>query len=182
MRLRWAGATEPIGPSWGCLRLRQGPRTHAIRELKPISQRAVSYDSYRTTAGGRGSRPQRDPAMISVSEAAVGQLKELIPQEPQAKVGLRVFIQSGGCSGFSYGMGLDDNPPREDDEVVSVSGLNVYIDEYSAQYLEGAEIDYVDALMGGGFTIHNPNATRTCGCGHSFQTADGAGEARACGH
>ena len=120
--------------------------------------------------------------MISVSEAAVGQLKELIPQEPQAKVGLRVFIQSGGCSGFSYGMGLDDNPPREDDEVVSVSGLNVYIDEYSAQYLEGAEIDYVDALMGGGFTIHNPNAVRTCGCGHSFQTADGAGEARACGH
>jgi len=120
--------------------------------------------------------------MISVSEAAVGKLKELIPQEPQAKVGLRVFIQSGGCSGFSYGMGLDDNPPREDDEVVTVSGLSVYIDEYSAQYLEGAEIDYVDALMGGGFTIHNPNATRTCGCGHSFQTADGAGEARACGH
>ena len=113
--------------------------------------------------------------MISVSEAAVGQLKELIPQEPTAKVGLRVFIQSGGCSGFSYGMGLDDNPPREDDEVVNVSGLSVYIDEYSAQYLEGAEIDYVDALMGGGFTIHNPNAVTTCGCGQSFTVDDEGG-------
>ncbi len=121
--------------------------------------------------------------MISVSEAAAGQLKGLIAQqEPKAEVGLRVFFQSGGCSGFSYGMGLDENPPREDDEVVNCGGLSVYIDEYSAQYLEGAEIDYVDALMGGGFTIHNPNAVRTCSCGHSFQTADGAGEARACGH
>ena len=121
--------------------------------------------------------------MITVSEAAAGQLKGLIEQqEPKGEVGLRVFIQSGGCSGFSYGMGLDDNPPREDDEVVRIDGLSVYIDEYSAQYLEGAEIDYVDALMGGGFTIHNPNAVRTCSCGHSFQTADGAGEARACGH
>src|ERR1039457_3751742 len=120
---------------------------------KAISRRAVSYDCYRTTAGWRGSRPQRDPAMISVSEAAVGQLKELIPQEPKANVGLRVFIQSGGCSSFSYGMGLDDNPPREDDEVVTVSGLNVYIDEYSAQYLDAAELDDVDDLMGGGSRI-----------------------------
>ncbi|MGA8017118.1 MAG: iron-sulfur cluster assembly accessory protein [Candidatus Dormiibacterota bacterium] len=120
--------------------------------------------------------------MITVSETAAGQLKGLISQQPESKVGLRVFIQSGGCSGFSYGMGLDENPPREDDEVVDAGGFQVYIDEYSAQYLEGAEIDYVDALMGGGFTINNPNAVRTCSCGHSFQTADGSGEARACGH
>ena len=66
-------------------------------------------------------------------------------------------------------MGLDADPPHEDDEVVKVGDLTVYIDEYSAQYLEGAEIDYVDALMGGGFTIHNPNAVRTCDCGHSFR-------------
>src|SRR5487761_1732727 len=97
--------------------------------------------------------------MITVSESALGQLKGLVAQQDEPKVGLRVFIQSGGCSGFSYGMGLDESPP-----------------------LEGAEIDYVDALMGGGFTIHNPNATRTCGCGHSFQPADGAGEASACSH
>ena len=120
--------------------------------------------------------------MITVSETALGQLKGLIAQQPETKVGLRVFIQSGGCSGFSYGMGLDENPPREDDEVVDAGDFQVDIDEYSAQYLEGAEIDFVDALMGGGFTIHNPNAVRTCSCGHSFQTADGAGEARACSH
>ena len=80
------------------------------------------------------------------------------------------------------GMGIDENPPKEDDEVVDVNGMRVYVDSYSAQYLEGAEIDYVDAIMGGGFTINNPNAVKTCGCGHSFQTADSAGEAKACSH
>ena len=118
--------------------------------------------------------------MVTISDTALGQLKGLLDKEPEAKVGLRVFIQPGGCSGFSYGMGLDENPPKEDDEVVEVSGLKVYVDSYSAQYLDGAEIDYVDAMMGGGFTIHNPNAVRTCGCGHSFQTADEAGSASSC--
>jgi iron-sulfur cluster assembly protein len=94
-----------------------------------------------------------------------------------------VFIQSGGCSGFSYGMGLDENGPQPEDHVIEVEGgPKVYVDSYSGQYLEGAEIDYVDELMGGGFTIHNPNAVRTCGCGHSFQTADSAGTARSCSH
>ena len=122
--------------------------------------------------------------MITVSDTALGQLKGLISgQATEHPLGLRVFIQSGGCSGFSYGMGLDENPPREDDVVVNIDeGLKVYVDSHSAEYLSGAEIDYVDQLMGGGFTIHNPNAVRTCSCGHSFQTADGAGEARACSH
>ena len=71
----------------------------------------------------------------------------------------------------------------EDDQVVDVDGgIKVYVDAYSSQYLQGAEIDYVDELMGGGFTIHNPNAVRTCGCGHSFQTSDSAGEAKSCSH
>lgn len=124
------------------------------------------------------------PTLVTVSDTALSQLKGLISEQPADKpVGLRVFISSGGCSGFSYGMGLDENPPKEDDHVIGLdAGLSVYIDSYSAQYMEGAEIDYVDELMGGGFTIHNPNATKTCSCGHSFQTADGAGEARACGH
>ena len=121
--------------------------------------------------------------MITVSPSALGQLKDLIvEQAPEQQVGLRVYIQSGGCSGFSYGMGLDENPPKADDQVVEVEGLKVYVDSFSAQYLDGAEIDFVDQLMGGGFTIHNPNAVKTCGCGHSFQTADSAGEARACSH
>ena len=123
--------------------------------------------------------------MVTVTESALGQLKELISKsdggsEADAAVGLRVFVQQGGCSGFSYGMGLDENPPREDDEVDTVEGVAVYVDSFSARYLEGAEIDYVDALMGGGFTINNPQATKTCGCGHSFQTADQAGQAKSC--
>ncbi len=124
------------------------------------------------------------PSIVTISDTAREQLMGLIADQPaDRELGLRVFIQSGGCSGFSYGMGLDENPPREDDQVVDVSGgLKVYVDAYSAQYLQGAEIDYVDELMGGGFTIHNPNAVRTCGCGHSFQTADSAGEARSCSH
>ena len=120
--------------------------------------------------------------MINVSDSALGQLQGIFQQEQAQNVGLRVYVQPGGCSGFSYGMGIDENPPKEDDEVLDVNGLRVYVDSFSAQYLDGAEIDYVDALMGGGFTIHNPNATRTCGCGHSFQTADSAGDARPCAH
>jgi iron-sulfur cluster assembly protein len=125
-----------------------------------------------------------NPTIVSVSDLALGQLKGLIASQPgEHGLGLRVFVQSGGCSGFSYGMGLDENPPREDDVIVHVDdSLKVYIDSYSAQYLEGAEIDYVDELMGGGFTIHNPNAVKTCSCGHSFQTGDAAGEARPCSH
>jgi iron-sulfur cluster assembly protein len=121
--------------------------------------------------------------MITVSDTALGQLQGLLSEQAHdQQVGLRVYITSGGCSGFSYGMGLDENPPKADDQVVDVSGLRVYVDSYSAQYLDGAEIDFVDELMGGGFTINNPNAVKTCGCGHSFQTADSAGEAKACSH
>ncbi len=121
---------------------------------------------------------------VSVSDTALMQLKNLIAgQQAERTLGLRVFVQSGGCSGFSYGMGLDENEPQADDHVIDVAtGLKVYVDAYSGQYLEGAEIDYVDELMGGGFTIHNPNAVRTCGCGHSFQTADAAGSAKPCSH
>ena len=119
--------------------------------------------------------------MLSVSPSAQGQLQSLLSeQSPAQSVGLRVYVQAGGCSGFSYGMGLDENPPREDDEVLDVNGFKVYVDSYSAQYLDGAEIDFAGELMGGGFTIHNPNAVKTCGCGHSFQTADGTGQAASC--
>ncbi len=119
--------------------------------------------------------------MITVSDTALGQLQTLFSEQaPAQQVGLRVYIQSGGCSGFSYGMGLDENPPRPDDEVAEFEGLAVYVDSFSAQYIGGAEIDYVDALMGGGFTVNNPQAVKTCGCGHSFQTADQAGTAKSC--
>jgi len=119
--------------------------------------------------------------MVTVSDAALSQLRELVTRQgTDQPVGLRVFVQQGGCSGFSYGMGLDESPPHDDDEISTVEGLPIYVDAYSAQYLEGAEIDYVDALMGGGFTIQNPQAVKTCGCGHSFQTADSGGQPKSC--
>ena len=122
--------------------------------------------------------------MISVSELAMTKLQDILKEQDAetAPVALRVYVQSGGCSGYSYGMGLDENPARSDDQIIDAgNGLRVLVDPVSAQHLEGAEVDYVDELMGGGFTIHNPNATSTCGCGHSFQSAEGGGEAKACG-
>lgn len=121
--------------------------------------------------------------MINISDSALTHLKGLITDQSEASApALRVFVQPGGCSGFSYGMGLDENQPKEDDEDYDINGIHVYVDQFSAGYLDGAEIDYVDAMMGGGFTIHNPNAVSTCGCGHSFQTPDQEGQPKACSH
>ena len=93
---------------------------------------------------------------------------------------LRVFVAGGGCSGYQYGMALARST-EEDDVVLEANGVRIVIDPESAQYLEGAEIDYVDDIMKSGFSIHNPNATKSCACGSSFQTEDGSGEARPCG-
>ncbi len=119
--------------------------------------------------------------MISLSEGAATQLQNLMAGEGLSELGLRVFVAPGGCSGFQYGMRFEDSVMKGD-LIEHVQGINLYVDEFSAQYLEGAEIDYVDELMNGGFTVHNPNAITGCSCGQSFQTADGAGAARACGH
>jgi iron-sulfur cluster assembly accessory protein len=89
---------------------------------------------------------------------------------------LRVFISGGGCSGLQYGMAFDDNP-RESDVTFEEHGLRVVIDPRSLPYMVGANIDYVDSLMGGGFHIENPNAVSSCGCGHSFRAKEGTGEA-----
>jgi iron-sulfur cluster assembly protein len=118
--------------------------------------------------------------MVTISERAHEWLAPLLTQQGEVAM-LRLYVKSGGCSGFSYGMEIEEQPAATDDEVIDAGrGIRVLIDSTSAQYLEGAEVDYVDALMGGGFTIQNPNATRTCGCGHSFQTADEAGQPKGC--
>jgi iron-sulfur cluster assembly protein len=92
-----------------------------------------------------------------------------------------VYVYSGGCSGFRYGMMLEDQPTAED-LTVEASGIRVYVDGESTQYLAGSEIEYVDTLMGAGFTVNNPNAVSACGCGSSFRTADSAGSPHACSH
>lgn len=119
--------------------------------------------------------------MISLTPQAVNQLRGLMQEQGLDDLGLRVFVAPGGCSGFQYGMRFEDTA-LEGDRVEQNDGICLYVDEFSAQYVDGAEIDFVDELMGGGFTVHNPNAITSCGCGQSFTTAGGGGSARACGH
>ena len=117
--------------------------------------------------------------IVMLTPLAAEKVRDILQQEDQAGLGLRVFVRGGGCSGLSYGMALDER--AEDDLVTEHEGVLVLVDPMSAMYVTGAEIDYQESLMGGGFTVNNPNAVSTCGCGHSFQTSDGAGTARSCG-
>ena len=110
----------------------------------------------------------------------LSQLKSLLEKEGNPELALRVFVSGGGCSGLQYGMAFDDNV-RQGDELVEQEGVRVVIDDFSAPYLRGSEIDYVDSLMGAGFTVHNPNAVRSCSCGHSFDAGDDAASASSCG-
>jgi len=121
------------------------------------------------------------PAILSLTDAAASKLRELTAEEPNPAIGLRVYVYSGGCSGFRYGMMLED-APTADDQVLQANGVKVYVDANSVQHLGGAEIDYVDTLMGAGFTVNNPNAVSACGCGSSFRTNDEAGSPRSCAH
>jgi iron-sulfur cluster assembly protein len=119
--------------------------------------------------------------IVVLSDAAAEKLRELTVTEQDPRVGLRVYVYSGGCSGFRYGMMLEDQPTNEDLTVES-KGIKVYIDRNSTQYLSGSEIDYLDTLMGAGFTVNNPNAVSGCGCGSSFRTAESAGSPGGCSH
>ena len=119
--------------------------------------------------------------VLSLSDAAAAKLRELTKEETNPDIGLRVYVYSGGCSGYRYGMMLEDQP-TPDDNVLLSNGMKVYVDGKSIPLISGSEIDYVDTLMGAGFTVNNPNAVTACGCGSSFRTADDAGTARSCSH
>jgi iron-sulfur cluster assembly accessory protein len=123
----------------------------------------------------------QQPTVVSLSDAAVSKLRELTKEETNPAIGLRVYVYSGGCSGFRYGMMLEDAPTPED-RILDASGIKGYVDGSSVDLLKGSEIDYVDTLMGAGFTVNNPNAVAACGCGSSFRTADDEGSARSCAH
>lgn len=113
--------------------------------------------------------------MVTVTEKAASKIKELMAQEPEGDISvLRIAIQGGGCSGFQYALGFDRGPQDGDNEI-EMHGVRVVVDPYSAPYLTGSEIDFVDALMGAGFAINNPNVQAACGCGSSFQAKDEAG-------
>jgi iron-sulfur cluster insertion protein len=107
------------------------------------------------------------PAPLVFTDSAADKVRQLIEEEGNADLKLRVFVQGGGCSGFQYGFTFDEET-NEYDTVMQKNGVSLLIDAMSYQYLIGAEIDYKDGLEGAQFVIKNPNATSTCGCGSSF--------------
>ncbi|HUH14047.1 MAG TPA: iron-sulfur cluster assembly accessory protein [Longimicrobiales bacterium] len=105
---------------------------------------------------------------ITVTPTAITEVQKFMQEQGASDAaGLRVAVLPGGCSGFQYGLNIEDEA-ESDDEVLEVEGLRVFVDPFSSQYLEGVEIDYVTTMMGAGFTFKNPNATGGCGCGSSF--------------
>lgn len=117
--------------------------------------------------------------LVTLTPTASAKVRELLEAEGNPDLALRVYVAGGGCSGLQYGMALDD--PMEGDVSINADGIRVVIDPESLRFIEGSQIDYVDGLMGAGFTVNNPNAVSTCGCGHSFRTAGESGAARGCG-
>lgn len=105
--------------------------------------------------------------MINVTSTAASKITELLADEQKDGSGLRVFVQGGGCSGFQYGLMIDEGNTGGD-QIFESNGVRLYVDPISVRYLQGAEVDFVDTVTGGGFTIKNPNAVSTCGCGSSF--------------
>jgi iron-sulfur cluster assembly protein len=117
---------------------------------------------------------ERPLTVVSLTERAAFKIKDLMAEEPEGEASvLRIAVQGGGCSGFEYALGFDRGS-REGDHELEAHGVRVVVDPFSAPYLTGTEIDFVDGLQGG-FAINNPNATSGCGCGHSFQVEDEAG-------
>ena len=110
--------------------------------------------------------------MVTLTDRAASEVKGLLEKQEKPDAMLRVFVAGGGCSGFQYGMSLEEEP-SEGDQTFDINGVRVIIDPRSAMYVGGAEIDYVESMMGGGFKIDNPNAVSSCGCGQSFTPKEG---------
>jgi iron-sulfur cluster assembly protein len=120
---------------------------------------------------------ERTDSIVSLTPSAASKIRELMEQESDVAV-LRVAIEGGGCSGFQYGLGFDRGPVEGDHEFVC-EGVRVVVDPFSAPYLSGAQVDYLETIQESGFKIDNPNAVASCGCGHSFQVAEGEAPADA---
>jgi iron-sulfur cluster assembly protein len=124
---------------------------------------------------------ERTGSIVSLTPAAAAKIRDLMASEQDVSV-LRVAIEGGGCSGFQYGLGFDRGA-QEGDHEFECEGVTVVVDPFSAPYLMGAQVDYLETIQEAGFKIDNPNAVSSCGCGHSFQVADGdaPGDAAGCG-
>jgi len=119
--------------------------------------------------------------MITITPEAAAKVQELAARDERADLALRLFVTSGGCSGFSYGMTLDDEV-NADDDVSEDGGVKILVDSDSLPYVNGSEVHYVESMMGAGFVVNNPNATGGCGCGQSFRTDGASGQTRSCAH
>ena len=106
---------------------------------------------------------------INITERAAKQVRNFAEKEGMDKYGLRVAVKGGGCSGLSYGMGFE-KAAEEDDLIIEENGVKVLVDSMSQDHLKGANVDYIESLMGSGFKINNPNVTKSCSCGSSFST------------
>ncbi|MDA8194313.1 MAG: iron-sulfur cluster assembly accessory protein [Thermaerobacter sp.] len=115
---------------------------------------------------------------ITLTDAAVGKIKEYLAGHED--LALRIYVSAGGCSGYSYGMALDQS--SEEDHEFDHNGVRVLVDPKSLPFLEGIAIDYVESFMGGGFSIENPNAVSSCGCGSSFRVEGDGGSPAGCAH
>lgn len=105
---------------------------------------------------------------LTLTQTATEKVQDFINEHGvESAIGLRVAVLPGGCSGFQYGLNIEDQP-EDDDEIMEIGGVKIFVDPFSAQYLDGVEIDYVTSFMGQGFSFRNPNASGGCGCGSSF--------------
>ena len=122
--------------------------------------------------------------VVTLTPVAAAKVRELLAQENDPGLGLRIFVAGGGCSGLQYGMTLDEEDGAGTDTKILIrhedGDFKVLIDDMSLEYIKGSEVDYVDSLMGAGFTVNNPNAVSSCGCGQSFKT-ESAGTPGSCG-
>ncbi|MGI8559799.1 MAG: HesB/IscA family protein [Solirubrobacteraceae bacterium] len=107
--------------------------------------------------------------MITITDHGVEKVREFLSAQPAQEAGLRVGVRGGGCSGFQYQLAFDEQ--RDEDQVFEIQGLKLLVDAAALPYVDGSEIDYVEALTGAGFKVNNPNVVAACGCGSSFRVA-----------
>jgi iron-sulfur cluster assembly protein len=133
-----------------------------------MRQRISRFDTdFSFHYGDNMSETTQNDAVVQVTENAAAQIKTMLATDENKGKVLRVYVESGGCSGLQYGMLFDEK--RDDDMVADFHGVSVVVDAFSANYLRGSVVDFSDALTGGGFKISNPNARQSCGCGKSFE-------------
>src|SRR5881392_1163711 len=147
-------------------------RASAVTKSAPPPRSARPGEGERRCYDGKQMEIQeRTDSIVSLTPAAAAKIRDLMATEEDVSV-LRVAIEGGGCSGFQYGLGFDRGA-QEGDHEFECEGVNVVVDPFSAPYLFGATVDYLETIQESGFKIDNPNAVSSCGCGHSFQVAEG---------